>query len=84
MVIPAALELQIGEKEAQSLNCELVIEAANGPLNIAADNILKKRGIDVIPDVLAISGGVIVSYYEWLQNKSLLTVTTLCTLVYSL
>lgn len=70
VVIPAALELQIGKKEAHNLNCRMVIEAANGPLNMEADNILKLRGIDVIPDVLANSGGVIVSYYEWLQNKS--------------
>jgi len=70
VVIPAALELQIVKKEANNLNCRLVIEAANGPLNMEADNILRLRGIDVIPDVLANSGGVIVSYYEWLQNKS--------------
>jgi glutamate dehydrogenase/leucine dehydrogenase len=44
------------------------VEGANGPIDTQADNIFHKRGIDIIPDVLANSGGVIVSYYEWLQN----------------
>lgn len=67
--IPAALELQICEKEAKMLNCNLVVEAANGPTNIEGEKILIERNIDILPDILCNSGGVIVSYYEWLQNK---------------
>ena len=70
VIIPAALELQIGEKEAKQVNCKLVAEGANGPLDQNADLILKERNIDVIPDILANSGGVLVSYFEWLQNKN--------------
>jgi len=70
VMIPAALENQICEVEANELKVKLVAEGANGPVNNAADLILKERGIDVIPDVLANSGGVIVSYFEWLQNHS--------------
>lgn len=69
IVIPAALELQITEEVAQSLNCQLVVEAANGPTDEKADEIIEQKGIDLIPDILANSGGVIVSYLEWLQNK---------------
>jgi len=69
IVIPAALELQIDENIAKNLKCKLVVEAANGPLTFNADKVLKERNIDVIPDILANSGGVVVSYYEWLQNK---------------
>lgn len=69
ILIPAALELVLCGEEANSVNCKLIVEAANGPLDIEADDILQKRNITVIPDILANSGGVIVSYYEWLQNK---------------
>ena len=69
IVIPAALELVICAEEANNVNCKLIVEAANGPLDLEADDILEKRNITVIPDILANSGGVIVSYYEWLQNK---------------
>lgn len=69
IVIPAALELEVGENEARSMNCKLVVEAANGPVDLEAEEILHKKGIDVIPDILANSGGVIVSYFEWLQNN---------------
>ena len=67
--VPAALELQIGADEARALKCKLVVEAANGPTDLEGERILLERGIDLIPDILANSGGVIVSYYEWLQNK---------------
>lgn len=66
---PCALENQIGESEARSLDCRVVVEGANGPCNPAGEKILLDRGIDIIPDVLANSGGVTVSYYEWVQNK---------------
>jgi glutamate dehydrogenase (NAD(P)+) len=68
IVIPAALELQIDKTIAENINCKLVVEAANGPLSHEADLILSERNICVIPDILANSGGVVVSYYEWLQN----------------
>jgi glutamate dehydrogenase (NAD(P)+) len=69
IVIPAAMELQIDANIATNMNCKLVVEAANGPTTFEADKILETRGIDLIPDILANSGGVIVSYMEWLQNK---------------
>ncbi|MEM9492387.1 MAG: Glu/Leu/Phe/Val dehydrogenase [Myxococcota bacterium] len=67
--IPAALELEIGEKEAKDLKCKLIAEGANGPTYPEAEKILLDRGVQIIPDILANSGGVVVSYYEWLQNK---------------
>lgn len=67
--VPAALELEIGEKEARNLKAKLISEGANGPTHPDAEDILRERGIEVIPDILANSGGVVVSYYEWLQNK---------------
>ena len=69
IMIPAALELQVGAEEAKVIRARVVVEAANGPTDIEGEEILRSRGIDVIPDILANSGGVIVSYYEWLQNK---------------
>jgi glutamate dehydrogenase (NAD(P)+) len=66
---PCALENQIGEAEAKALDVKLVGEGANGPCNPAGEKILLDRGIDILPDVLANSGGVTVSYYEWVQNK---------------
>jgi glutamate dehydrogenase (NAD(P)+) len=67
--IPAALEMEIGVPEARALSVKLIVEGANGPTETAAEPILHEKGIDVIPDILANSGGVLVSYYEWLQNK---------------
>jgi glutamate dehydrogenase (NAD(P)+) len=67
--IPAALELEVGPEEAKLLKCKLIVEGANGPTDPGAEEVLAERGIAVIPDILANSGGVIVSYYEWLQNK---------------
>ncbi len=67
--IPSALENQITGKTASSLRCRLVAEGANGPTDPYGDILLQKAGIDVLPDILANSGGVIVSYFEWLQNK---------------
>jgi glutamate dehydrogenase (NAD(P)+) len=69
LFVPAALELQIGADEAKEIRAKVVVEGANGPTDVDGDRILAERGIDVIPDILANSGGVIVSYYEWLQNK---------------
>lgn len=67
--IPAALELEVGVAEAKALACKVIVEGANGPTDSAAEPILAEKGIVVIPDILANSGGVVVSYYEWLQNK---------------
>jgi glutamate dehydrogenase (NAD(P)+) len=67
--IPAALENQITESTAPLLRCRLVAEGANGPTDPNGDAILNSKGIDVLPDILCNSGGVIVSYFEWLQNK---------------
>lgn len=67
--IPAAMENQITAVTAPLLNVKVVFEAANGPTDPDGDRILKSRGIEVLPDILANSGGVIVSYFEWLQNK---------------
>src|SRR4029079_18386726 len=67
--IPAALELEIGVREARALNVRLIVEGAQRPTEPAAEPILREKNIDLIPDILANSGGVVVSYYEWLQNK---------------
>ena len=67
--IPAAMENQINEETAPMLNVRLVAEGANGPTDPEGDAILESRGIDVLPDIFCNSGGVIVSYFEWLQNK---------------
>jgi glutamate dehydrogenase (NAD(P)+) len=68
VLIPAALQHQITEDNAARLRCRLVAEAANGPTTTAADEILRERGIAVLPDVLTSGGGVTVSYFEWVQG----------------
>ena len=70
ILVPAALENQITEHEANMIQTKLVAEGANGPTTPEAEKILAEKGIDIIPDVLANSGGVIVSYFEWIQNKT--------------
>ena len=69
ILIPAALENIITEKIAKNLDVKLIAEGANGPTTPEADIILKEKNVEVIPDVLANSGGVLVSYYEWIQNQ---------------
>jgi glutamate dehydrogenase (NAD(P)+) len=69
VVIPAAKELVISKEEAKSMNCKVVVEGANGPVDTEGEAILLEKGIHVVPDILANSGGVTVSYFEWLQNK---------------
>jgi glutamate dehydrogenase (NAD(P)+) len=66
--IPAALGGMIHQDNADRLRCKLVVEGANSPTTPAADEILGERGITVIPDILANAGGVVVSYFEWVQN----------------
>ena len=68
-LIPAALERQIDAGVAERVECSLIAEAANGPTTPAGDEVLARRGIPVLPDVLANAGGVVVSYYEWVQDQ---------------
>jgi len=69
MLIPAALGGEITADIAERLKVKLIAEGANGPTTPEADRVLQKRGIDLIPDIIANAGGVTVSYYEWIQNK---------------
>lgn len=66
----AALENQVNESNMADVKADIILEGANGPLTNAADLHFFERGIDVLPDVLANGGGVVVSYYEWVQNKA--------------
>ena len=68
VLVPAALSEQITSKNASSLSCRILSEGANGPTTLEADCILADKDIFVIPDILANSGGVIVSYFEWVQD----------------
>jgi glutamate dehydrogenase (NAD(P)+) len=68
VLIPAALEGQLTEENAGQVQAEIIIEAANGPTTPEADEIFHERGILVVPDILANSGGVTVSYFEWVQD----------------
>ena len=68
VLIPAALENQITELNADKINCKIVLEGANGPTTPEADKILHNKGIYVIPDILANAGGVCVSYFEFIQD----------------
>jgi glutamate dehydrogenase/leucine dehydrogenase len=69
VLIPAALSKQITVKNAKDVKAKIILEMANAPITEEADEILKERKITVIPDILANSGGVIVSYFEWVQNS---------------
>ncbi|MGI0078438.1 MAG: Glu/Leu/Phe/Val family dehydrogenase [Nitrososphaerales archaeon] len=68
VLVPAALENQITEGNASKVNAALIVEAANGPTTPMADKLLQRKGIKLVPDILANSGGVLVSYFEWVQN----------------
>jgi glutamate dehydrogenase (NADP+) len=69
LVVPAAMEDQITEDNAGGVRAAVVLELANGPVTAAADHILEKNGVQVVPDILANAGGVTVSYFEWVQNR---------------
>lgn len=70
ILIPAALENQITQENAPDIQAKFVFEVANGPITSEADEILEKKGIYVFPDILINAGGVTVSYFEWVQNRS--------------
>lgn len=69
VLVPAAKEDQIDKDNAGNIKAKLIVEGANGPTSSDADEILQKKGIMVIPDILANAGGVTVSYFEWVQNR---------------
>ncbi|OZI10646.1 glutamate dehydrogenase [Bacillaceae bacterium SAS-127] len=69
ILVPAAISNQITEENAHNIKASIVVEAANGPTTLEATKILTERGILLVPDVLASSGGVTVSYFEWVQNN---------------
>jgi glutamate dehydrogenase (NAD(P)+) len=68
VLVPAALSEQITAKNADRLRCRILAEGANGPTTLEADRMLEEKGVFIIPDILANSGGVIVSYFEWVQD----------------
>ena len=68
ILIPAAKENVIDESNAQEIKAKLIVEAANGPITFEADEILNKRNVTIIPDIMANAGGVAVSYFEWIRN----------------
>lgn len=68
ILIPAALECQITTTNAHDVKAKLIVEDANGPLTAASDEVLRQKGVIVLPDILANAGGVVVSYFEWVQN----------------
>jgi glutamate dehydrogenase (NAD(P)+) len=68
VLIPAAISAQITRENADNIRAGLIVEGANGPCTPDADNILSDRGVLVVPDILANAGGVIVSYFEWVQD----------------
>lgn len=69
ILIPAALENQITKNNADAIKAKLIVELANGPTTVEADKILQEKEVIVIPDVLANAGGVVVSHFEWVQNR---------------
>jgi glutamate dehydrogenase (NAD(P)+) len=68
VLIPAALEHQIRADNAPDVRAKIIVEAANGPTTLEADQILDDQGVTVVPDILANAGGVVVSYFEWVQD----------------
>jgi glutamate dehydrogenase/leucine dehydrogenase len=69
VLVPAAMQNQLTAEIAETAGCKIVLELANGPTYPEADDVFERRNITVIPDILANAGGVVVSYYEWVQNR---------------
>ena len=69
VLVPCAVANAVHSHNAEHLNCKLIVEGAHGPVSVRADRILERRGIPVVPDILANGGGVVVSYFEWVQNR---------------
>ena len=69
MVVPAALEGVITKENASKISADIILELANGPVEVEAEQILLERKKMIVPDILANAGGVTVSYFEWVQNK---------------
>ncbi|MGI8792081.1 MAG: Glu/Leu/Phe/Val family dehydrogenase [Acidimicrobiales bacterium] len=69
LAVPAALEGAIDENVAETLGAKVLVEAANGPTTLLADPVLDRRGVVVVPDILANAGGVTASYFEWVQSR---------------
>jgi glutamate dehydrogenase (NAD(P)+) len=69
VLLPAATETQITSHNAEKIKCKILAEGANGPTTAAADEILERKGVFVIPDILANAGGVTCSYFEWVQDR---------------
>ncbi len=70
VLVPAALEGQITATNAKSVRAKVIVEGANGPVTSEADRILTDRGVTIVPDILANAGGVVVSYFEWVQSRA--------------
>jgi glutamate dehydrogenase (NAD(P)+) len=70
VLIPAALEAQITAENASSIRAKIIVEGANGPVTAEADRMLASRGVVIVPDILANAGGVVVSYFEWVQSRA--------------
>jgi glutamate dehydrogenase (NADP+) len=70
ILIPAAMENQITAENASRIKAHVIVEAANGPISSDADEFLSRNGMLIIPDILANAGGVTVSYFEWVQNRT--------------
>src|SRR5699024_10529684 len=69
ILVPAAAQNQITEENAKKINASIIVEAASSPTTMEATKILNERGILLVPDILASSGGVVVTYFKWLQNN---------------
>ena len=68
ILVPAALEMQITKENVGRLQCRILAEGANGPTTLEADRVIQEKEIFLIPDILANAGGVVVSYFEWVQD----------------